>query len=302
MIVLSTVLVLVALALLVVGSVLGQGALVYASIVAAVASGVLLVLGLVLRRRDEVDDGTGLDALGRDDETAPPAQPGAPGGPESPYAVAPHDDDVVPSPLRDDPQPRGAGGTDQDDDGDGAGGAPVDEDTEGYVLVVPGRPRYHADGCRHVAGREVVEVPVEAARDDGYRGCQVCRPDELLAAAARGAGPEEDPDPGPGPAPDGTEPSSALPGELPAGSDPSPVEDVVERPRARRAGSRRLSGDDGEVPDRPLDRSARVLALRARGRYHRPGCRYVRDNPAVEDLAKATARRQGLEPCGVCRP
>jgi hypothetical protein len=38
-----------------------------------------------------------------------------------------------------------------------------------------------------------------------------------------------------------------------------------------------------------------------RDRYHRPDCRYAKGRGS-EKVTKATARRWGYEPCGVCNP
>jgi hypothetical protein len=112
---------------------------------------------------------------------------------------------------RSDPQPAVAGsGGPQVREGDGAGAVPAgaaaeqdvpDEDVpdedgageyddeeeyeliEGIVLVVPGRPRYHVDGCRYLADKAVEEMDVEDAREQ-YSPCGVCKPDEALEALA----------------------------------------------------------------------------------------------------------------------
>lgn len=59
-----------------------------------------------------------------------------------------------------------------------------EEASEGVVLVINGRPRYHIEGCRFVAGKEAEAIAVEDAREEGFTACGVCRPDEALAAAA----------------------------------------------------------------------------------------------------------------------
>jgi hypothetical protein len=53
----------------------------------------------------------------------------------------------------------------------------------GRVLVVEGRPRYHVEGCRYLAGKDARSVDVGQARSDGFTACGVCKPDEALAAA-----------------------------------------------------------------------------------------------------------------------
>ncbi|HVE64289.1 MAG TPA: hypothetical protein VNB94_10880 [Mycobacteriales bacterium] len=54
------------------------------------------------------------------------------------------------------------------------------------VSVVPGRPRFHTDDCRFLAGRPDVEsIAVDDARAQGYTECGVCKPSESMAAGAR---------------------------------------------------------------------------------------------------------------------
>ena len=45
-----------------------------------------------------------------------------------------------------------------------------------------------------------------------------------------------------------------------------------------------------------------MVVIPDRGKYHRPDCRYVRDNPDAHELTKSGARRQGYAACGVCKP
>ena len=47
----------------------------------------------------------------------------------------------------------------------------------GKVLVVAGRDRYHAAGCRFVAGKDAEEITKAAAKRRGYEACSVCSPD-----------------------------------------------------------------------------------------------------------------------------
>lgn len=49
------------------------------------------------------------------------------------------------------------------------------------VLVVEGRPRYHAAGCRYLAGKDAQPRSLSAARAEGYNACGVCKPDEAPA-------------------------------------------------------------------------------------------------------------------------
>jgi hypothetical protein len=53
------------------------------------------------------------------------------------------------------------------------------------VLVVDEHPRYHLEGCPHVAGRTTIPLPLDEARTDGFTPCAVCAPDRHLAERAR---------------------------------------------------------------------------------------------------------------------
>jgi hypothetical protein len=39
-----------------------------------------------------------------------------------------------------------------------------------------------------------------------------------------------------------------------------------------------------------------------RDKFHTDTCRFVKDVPGTVTLTKATAKRQGYTPCGVCKP
>jgi hypothetical protein len=58
-------------------------------------------------------------------------------------------------------------------------------DLKDEVLVVDEHPRYHLDGCAHLAGRTPIPLPVDEARTDGFTPCGVCRPDRTLAERVR---------------------------------------------------------------------------------------------------------------------
>jgi hypothetical protein len=53
------------------------------------------------------------------------------------------------------------------------------------VLVIDGRPRYHASGCVHLLGRESEPLPVGEAVELGFSPCGMCEPDSALLAEAR---------------------------------------------------------------------------------------------------------------------
>ncbi|SDE96851.1 hypothetical protein SAMN05660485_02314 [Blastococcus fimeti] len=58
-------------------------------------------------------------------------------------------------------------------------------DLRDEVLVVDEHPRYHVAGCRHLAGRETIPLPVDEAKSDGFTPCGTCRPDATLADRVR---------------------------------------------------------------------------------------------------------------------
>jgi hypothetical protein len=166
-IVISGALVLVALVLLVIGLLGASLGFVYASIGVSLASGLILVFGILQRRKQ-----------GSPEEVATPATP----------AVASSGTATA-----------GAGsvvraadklfGRDKDkaDKTDAVATVPeVTAEAEapvGKVLVVAGRPRYHVEGCRYLTGKEADSVEVADARTDGFTACGVCKPDESLTAA-----------------------------------------------------------------------------------------------------------------------
>jgi hypothetical protein len=44
------------------------------------------------------------------------------------------------------------------------------------VLVIPGRSKYHRDGCRFAKGDDLREVSKSLAQDRGYEPCGTCKP------------------------------------------------------------------------------------------------------------------------------
>jgi hypothetical protein len=53
------------------------------------------------------------------------------------------------------------------------------------VLVVDEHPRYHLPGCRFLAGRTTIPLPLDEARVDGFSPCALCTPDRHLADRER---------------------------------------------------------------------------------------------------------------------
>lgn len=161
MIVVSGALVLAALGLLIAGLVSSSLGLVYASIGVSLLSAVFLGIG-VYQRRGEPVVGALPEPLPVPEARTEVLEGVRTVSPPAPSAGAP-----VPNPAEERPTTTEALGAT-------AG--------SGEVLVVPGRPRYHLEGCRYLAGRDVEARDVEAARLEGYTACTVCRPDDVVGA------------------------------------------------------------------------------------------------------------------------
>lgn len=276
MIVVSGALCLVALVLLILGLVVSSGlTLIYASIGVSLISFVFLFLG-VRQRRPATAAGVALQ---------PAAIPGAAPGPR-PVGAEPvgelgaeTDGEAAAEVTRVVPAgelsgPRGGSG----------------------VFVVPGRPRYHADGCRFLAGRESQQMGVTEARTAGYKACAVCRVDEVVADA-------EAP---PAPAAAVRRPAAAARKAAAAGRNgptPRPATRPADPPAVPSAGGGPAGEPGAAAGASPRTRAQpTVFVIPDRGRYHKAECRYVRGVAEATEIPKATARRQGYQPCGVCRP
>jgi hypothetical protein len=141
-IVISGALVFVALILLIIGIASATLSFVYASIGVSIVAGVALLVGVLQRRKDNVGG----------DDSAPALE-------VTPAAAV--DDDTTLAPVR------------------RTAPAPA---VGGQVLIVAGRPRYHVEGCRYLAGKDAESVEVARAVDEGFTACGVCKPNEALAA------------------------------------------------------------------------------------------------------------------------
>jgi hypothetical protein len=187
----AALLVLLGLAFFVGGILTGTTPLYWACVAVCVAAAVLLVLA---RRRLGPPVGTASAAApaatdpvaaatpvaagsapadGEDPTPAPAAgdrEAAAPAGQREPAASAPTTPEDLPDP-------------------------PVEEvevtdlllvvDLRDEVLVIDEHPRYHLAGCRHLAGRETIPLPLDEARADGFTPCAICAPDRNLAQRAR---------------------------------------------------------------------------------------------------------------------
>ncbi|WP_433497003.1 hypothetical protein ACQP1K_18730 [Sphaerimonospora sp. CA-214678] len=187
MILISAALVLAAIVLLIAGVVLAKPFLVMWSIVISVLSAVCLLIGALLRRHELFPAG-GRAAVGPVNTPQGPSVPpqftntvahtgampvgamlgGTPGQlphhgavaipPSAPVpatATMPVAASVTRPPV---PAVRGLG-------------------SDMIVLVIPGRRRFHLPDCRQLVGREVEELTVEEAREEGFTPCTTCRPE-----------------------------------------------------------------------------------------------------------------------------
>jgi len=166
LIVISGALAVVAFVLLIAGLVQSGLGLVYASIAVSVVSAVFLGVGAYQRRGEEVALAGGAPAP--TEEPADEVTRVVPVAPVAPIAsVTEGDTDTDDEPAR---QLSSVGTTT----------AIVSDDGGSSVLVVPGRPRYHVEGCRYLAGKSGEERSLAEARNEGYTACGICRPDENL--------------------------------------------------------------------------------------------------------------------------
>jgi hypothetical protein len=219
-IVISGALVLVALILLVIGLISTSLSFVYASIAVSVVSFVFLLVGILQRRGEQLPEGA----------AAEPAR-------ATPAADVDGVTAIIPAGSRAATDPPAAAET------TGA--------VSGSVLVVAGRPRYHVAGCRYLTGKDADEVDVEAARDEGFTACGVCKPDAALAAEPAAADAVDVPA-------QRAEPAAA---EQPAASDePDPVAAARKTTRATPTTS------PGRTPATSASKAASTSTAKAGGR------------------------------------
>ncbi|MEV8631440.1 hypothetical protein AB0395_07260 [Streptosporangium sp. NPDC051023] len=166
--------VLTAIVLLIAGFVLAKPFLVMWSIAVSVLSAVFLVIGALLRRHELFPGG------GRGGAVPPlPPKGTVPPGPPVPNQP------VLQAPLPT-TVPHGVAQTasvaSQPRLGRPVAGPPTAArrgplDDEAIVLVIPGRKRYHVEGCRQLAGRDHEELTHEEAREEGFTPCTTCLPE-----------------------------------------------------------------------------------------------------------------------------
>ena len=287
MIVISGALVLAALGLLIAGLISSGLTLVYASIGISLLSAAFLGLGVYQRRG----------------ETLTPA------GATEPMRTGPSISDVlegvraVPAPASTVSTPTPVTEPSTSDDTVTLFG----DAQAGEVIIVPGRPRYHLPGCRYLVGRETETRSIGEARIENYTACTVCRPDDLVEAApaAAPATSRSAAASGRRTAADRESQSSAEPGAQRAASGARRPPEAPPRPRraaavpSGRGGAKATAASPAPAK---ATRGSTVMVIPDRGKYHQADCRFVRGNDEALEMSKASARRQGYEPCGVCKP
>jgi hypothetical protein len=256
-IVISGALVLVALVLLIVGITVPELTYVYASILVSLVSFVFLLVGILQRRGDKGSDPAADKGADRAGEPGAPASSSGQQVRQEEPTVS-----VVPAPVRTRgsvavPEPEPVDDVEYDDE-------VIDPADDRAVLVISGRPRYHAEGCRFLAGKQAEAIHLLDARDEGYTACGVCKPDNVVAVTGGVA-------------------------VVPAQEGVEPVVDVVPPAAA---------SDD--APD-PVDLGT-VVVIPDRGRFHRSACRYVRNATDTRTRTRSQAVGEGYVPCGVCKP
>lgn len=211
MLIVVLVLVLVALGLLVVSLVLGNGLFAWLSIVASVLAAVALLLDIFRRRAGR----GGRDAESGGQTGAPEPASGAGAGGTAALTAEPSSEtaDGADQAVEEDGSEPGSatetGGAEGEETVSSAAetpeGEPADElddvepgeeetdaadlltvtDLDDQVVVVDERPRYHLEECGWLGDRATIPLPAREARDLGFTPCAVCTPDRVLAARSR---------------------------------------------------------------------------------------------------------------------
>jgi len=290
LIVVSGVLVLVALVFLIIG-LFGDGlGFIWASIITSVIAGVFLLLGALQRR----------------------------GTPATTSESGPASSDMMERVTAVSVRPR-------EETAPAAAEAAPAEAAGAEVSVVPGRPRYHTASCRFLAGRPDVEtISVDDARGEGYTACGVCKPDQAVAAASEApaepavAAPvvddviDEDEDTADEAASEDTTvipaPARKAPAKKAAAATKTTAARATKATAAKAAPAKAAPAKAAPAKPAKATKAAAkstsgttVVAVPDRGKYHTATCRFA-SAPGALEMSKTAASRQGLAPCGVCKP
>jgi hypothetical protein len=83
---------------------------------------------------------------------------------------------------------------------------------------------------------------------------------------------------------------------------PAPAALSTGSPTATKPSTSKKSSAPGTAAAaRPSSPSDAVVAVASRKKFHRPECRYAKSDSA-EGTTRATARKRGFSPCGICKP
>ena len=192
------------------------------------------------------------------------------------------------------------------------------------------------------ARSDVEEMPLDAAKAESYTACGVCKPDDALAGYAEGTSavevtPEEDPEVDtlletpaerarsrsaatrvtPAPARPAAKkattaarktatkaaPAKAAPAKAaPAKAAPAKTAAKAAPAKAAKAAPAKAAATKATKAAPAKATGTTVVVIPDRDKFHTDECRFVRGVAGTVSVAKATARRQGYEPCGVCKP
>ena len=209
----AALLVVVALGLFVWGVVTGATAFYWACVVVSAVAAVLLILArrrlgrpVAEPERREERLSERLPERSREpvrqspEEVHEPVEPAAPQAPAARQVPAVHDgpgpeSEVAPVADAGIPVARHASRDEQHSPDGAVGDPPVEEvevtdlllvvDLTDEVFVIDEHPRYHLEGCPHLAGAEPFGLPVDEARTDGFTPCGICSPDRTMAERER---------------------------------------------------------------------------------------------------------------------
>lgn len=65
--------------------------------------------------------------------------------------------------------------------------------------------------------------------------------------------------------------------------------------------SKKPSAPGTAAAAKPSSPSDSVVGISSKKKFHRPDCRYAKSDSA-EEMTRATARKHGYTPCGICKP
>jgi hypothetical protein len=184
-------------------------------------------------------------------------------------------------------------------------------------LVVPGRPRYHVEGCRYLVGKETEERSVAEARNEGFSACGICRPDENLPAARvpelTVVGDTDEPGAAEPAAVTTRRPATKTAAKTgakkAAAKKAPPAKTAAKAAPAKRATTKQATTAKAATTKKTAAakkstaaRGASVVVIPDRDKFHKSDCRFVKGVRGTAELPKTEARRQGYEACGVCKP